>query len=444
VTGMFRSLRLRNYRLFVIGVLVSNTGSWMQRVAQTWLVLRLTNADGTALGITTGLQFLPILLFGLWGGVVADRFPKRRLLMVTQTTMGLLAAVLAVLDATGLVRVWMVYALAFALGLATAIDNPARQSFVVELVGVHDLPNAIGLNSATFNVGRMIGPAIGGLVVAEAGTAVAFALNAASFGALVLTIRLMRNAELLSTLPVARAKGQLGEAIRYLLCRRDLVIIMIVVGVISTFGQNFQIVVALMVHDTFHRDAAAYGLAFAAIAAGSIIGALAAARRRSPRVRYLLLGALAMGVAEILAAVAPTYSMFFALMVPIGLFTLTVTTTSNAIVQINVEPRLRGRIMSVYLLMNSGGRPLGAPLAGWVGATLGARWSFAMGGFAAACAAAALALPAARFKPRRGRDVRGPADGEEPAAESAGPSVRPRPSRRDRAGGGRAARPGDR
>jgi len=211
---MFRSLRLRNYRLFVIGVLVSNTGSWMQRVAQTWLVLRLTNADGTALGITTGLQFLPILLFGLWAGVVADRFPKRRLLMVTQTTMGLLAAVLAVLDATGLVRVWMVYALAFALGLATAIDNPARQSFVVELVGVHDLPNAIGLNSATFNVGRMIGPAIGGLVVAEAGTAVAFALNAASFGALVLTIRLMRNAELLSTLPVARAKGQLGEAIR--------------------------------------------------------------------------------------------------------------------------------------------------------------------------------------------------------------------------------------
>jgi MFS family permease len=412
VPGMFRSLRSWNYRLFVIGVLVSNTGSWMQRVAQTWLVLRLTNADGTALGITTGLQFLPILLFGLWGGVAADRFRKRRLLMVTQTTMGLLAAVLAVLDATGLVRVWMVYVLAFVLGMATAVDNPARQSFVVELVGVDDLPNAVGLNSATFNVGRMIGPAIGGFVVAEAGTAVAFALNAVSYAALVSTIRLMRDAELLSTLPVVRAKGQLADAIRYLLGRRDLLIIMIVMGVISTFGQNFQIVVALMVHDTFHCDAAAYGMAFAAIAAGSIIGALAAAGRRSPRLGYLLVGAMAMGGAEIVAAAAPTYLMFIAVMVPIGLFTLTVTTTSNTIVQINVEPQLRGRIMSVYLLMNSGGRPLGAPLAGWVGATFGARWSFAMGGIAAASAAAALALLATWFKPRPSHGVRGSAHEE--------------------------------
>jgi MFS family permease len=413
VTGMFRSLRSWNYRLFVIGVLVSNTGSWMQRVAQTWLVLRLTNADGTALGITTGLQFLPILLFGLWGGVAADRFRKRRVLMVTQTTMGLLAAVLSVLDATGLVRVWMVYVLALILGMATAIDNPARQSFVVELVGVDDLPNAVGLNSATFNVGRMIGPAVGGFVVAEAGTAVAFALNAASYAALVFTIRLMRDAELRSTLPVVRAKGQLGDAIRYLLGRRDLLTIMIVMGVISTFGQNFQIVVALMVHDTFHRNAAAYGTAFAAIAAGSIIGALAAAGRRSPQLGYLLVGGIAMGVAEIVAAAAPTYLMFVALMVPIGLFTLTVTTTSNAIVQINVEPQLRGRIMSVYLLMNSGGRPVGAPLAGWVGAAFGARWSFAMGGIGAvSAAAAASALLATQFKPRPSHGGRGSAHEE--------------------------------
>jgi MFS family permease len=393
VRGTFRSLRLWNYRLFLIGVLVSNTGTWMQRVAQTWLVLQLTNGDGMALGITTGLQFLPILLFGLWGGVIADRYPKRQLLTITQTMMGALAALLAVLDATDLVQVWQVDALAFALGLVTAVDNPVRQSFVVELVGVEDLPNAVGLNSATFNVGRMLGPALGGFLVAGPGTAVAFAVNAASFGALVLTIRLMRPAELHASRPVPRTRGQLSEVMRYLLEHRQMLIIMIAWGLINTFGQNYQIVVALMVRDAYHRSASAYGWAFAAIAAGSIIGALAAAGRRRPRVRYLLLGAAAMAVAEILAAVAPTYPIFFALMFPIGAFTLTVSTSSNALVQLDGAPELRGRLMSVYLLLASGGRPLGAPFAGWLGSTLGARWSFALGGIAIAVVAlAALAL----------------------------------------------------
>lgn len=380
----FSSLRIRNYRLFAAGQLVSLTGTWMQRVAQDWLVLRLSDNSGVALGITTGLQFLPMLLFGLYGGVLADRYPKRRLLIIAQVVMGLLALLLGVLDITGVVSLWQVYLLAFGLGLASVVDTPTRQAFAVELVGKEDLPNAVSLNSATFNAGRVLGPAVAGLLINTMGTGPVFLVNAASFVAVLVGLLRIRPDELHTSKRVVRAPGQLRAGLHYVRGRPELLWPIVLVAIIGTFGLNFQITTALVAKLVFHRGAGSYGLLGTALAFGSLIGALLAARRGVPRQRLLLGAALAFGLLEIAVGLMPTYYSFLLLLIPTGIAVLTFTTAANATVQLASSGAMRGRVMALYVLVFLGGTPIGAPLIGWLAAAYGPRWSLIGGGLVSA------------------------------------------------------------
>jgi MFS family permease len=378
--SLFRSLRNRNYRLFATGQVVSNSGTWMQRVAQDWLVLSLTHGSGTALGITTGLQFLPLLLFGLYGGVIADRFPKRRILMITQVVMGALALLLGILALTGTAQVWHVYALAFGLGLATVVDNPTRQTFAVEMVGPNDLSNAIALNSAIFNTARIVGPAIAGVLIAAIGTGPVFMVNAASFGAVLLGLYLMREDELYTRPRVPRAKGQLREGLRYVRERRDLVMLLITVLFVAAFGMNFQMTTALMSREVFHSGASSFGLASTMLAVGAVSGSLLSARRKRPRMRLLLISAACFGALEIVSGMMPTYVLFLVMLVPTGVALLTFNTTANAVMQLSVPASMRGRVMGLYLLVFAGSAPIGSPLLGWLAEIFGPRSGLVIGG----------------------------------------------------------------
>lgn len=392
----FSSLRVRNYRLFAGGQVVSLTGTWMQRVAQDWLVLQLSHNSGTALGVVTGLQFLPVLLFGLYGGVVADRYDKRTVLVAAQVAMGLLALLLGVLDLTGVVTLWHVYALAFALGLATVFDTPVRQAFVMEMVGKRDLTNAVSLNSATFNAARVVGPAIAGLLINTIGTGPVFLVNAASYIAVIGGLSRMRAADMFPSPAVARHKGELREGLRHVRERRDLLLPIILVGVVGTFGLNFQVTTALIAKLTFHRGAASYGLLSTFLAAGSLIGALLAAVRsghgRRVRQRTYVLAALVFGLLETATGFAPSYLSFGLLLVPTGLAILTFTTAANTTVQLGVAPHLRGRVMAIYVLVFLGGTPVGAPVIGTLAERFGARSSLWIGGLVSALAAAVCGL----------------------------------------------------
>ncbi|GAA1890260.1 hypothetical protein GCM10009736_68090 [Actinomadura bangladeshensis] len=395
--AMFRSLRNRNYRLYAAGQVVSNTGTWMQRVAQDWLVLELARGSGTALGITTGLQFLPMLLFGLWGGVIADRYPKRRVLMITQISMGVLALILGLLAISGQAQVWHVYVLAFGLGVATVVDNPTRQTFVVEMVGKRDLPNAIALNSATFNGARLLGPAIAGVLIALIGTGPVFLVNAASFGAVLFGLSAMRADELHESPPIKRAKGQLREGLRYVRGRRDLMLVLILIGFLAMFGMNFNMTVALVAKEVFHTDASAFGLASSMLALGALSGALLAARRVArPRLRLLVAMGLVFGTLEAVTGLMPTYWLFLALLVPTGIAMMTITTAANATMQLGVSPEMRGRVMALYMLVFLGTNPLGAPAIGWLAEHFGARMSLVLGGLVSVLAALAVGALAAR------------------------------------------------
>src|SRR5215469_9678569 len=399
----FDSLRSANFRLFAAGQVVSNTGSWMQRVAQDWLVLQLTHDSGTALGITTGLQFLPLLLFSLWGGVIADRYPKRRILMVTQTVMGALALVLGILSLTGAVRIWQVYLLAFGLGLATVVDNPTRQSFAVEMVGRDGMANAIALNSAVFNLARIAGPAVAGLVIGVAGTPAAFLVNAASYGAVLVGLKLMRPDELHKVHRPQRARGQLREALSYVRSRPDLSLPMILLFFVATFGMNFQVTLALMSRTVFHTGASAFGFASAVFAFGALGGALLAARRSRPTLGLLLATSMAFSVLEIITGIMPDYLSFLAALVPTGLTLLTFTTAANSRTQLSTAPDMRSRVMGLYLLLFLGGTPLVSPMVGWVAQTFGARMSVVAGGVISGVATIAIGFLLAR---KRGVPVR--------------------------------------
>ena len=400
---MFTSLRVRNYRLYAAGQVVSNTGTWMQRVAQDWLVLNLTHGSGTALGITTALQFLPMLLFSLWGGAVADRYSKRRVLMVTQAAMGTLALVLGILALTGVVRIWQVYALAFVLGLITVVDNPTRQTFVTEMVGRDHMPNAIALNSASFNLGRITGPAVAGLVISAVGTPVAFVVNAASFVAVLAGLKLMRPAELRPAPPVPRQRGQLRQGLRYVRSQPRLWMLMLLVFFVATFGMNFQVTTALMSRGVFHTGAGAFGLASTAFAVGALGGSLLAAGRRRPGLRLLLLTAFAFGLMEAVAGLMPAYLSFVAALVPTGLALLTFNTAANAVTQLSTSPEMRGRVMGLYLLVFLGGTPLGAPLIGWLAQQFGPRMSLVAGGLVSAAAAVGVGAILARSRGEQAR-----------------------------------------
>ena len=391
--SMFASLRVRNYRLFASGQVVSLSGTWMQRVAQDWLVLNLSHNSGTAIGITTGLQFAPVLLFGMYGGVIADRYNKRRVLIITQIVSGVLALALGLLDLSGAVELWHVYALAFALGIATAIDSPVRQAFVTELVGPSLLPNAVSLNSATFNIARVLGPAAAGLLIAASGTSWVFLINAASFIAVLAGLFAMRDAELFTGKPVARRKGAVREGLAYVRKRPELVAITGLVGVVGMLGFNFQLTSALLIKNTFHHGAGSYGVISATYAFGALLGALASAKRgRAARRRLVFVAAASYGVIEILAGLMPTYWTFFALLIPFGFATLTFSTAANTTVQLAASPAMRGRVMAFYLIVFLGGTPIGSPLIGWIAEVAGPRWSLITGGVASAVAAVVAAL----------------------------------------------------
>jgi MFS family permease len=352
----------------------------MQRVAQDWLVLQLTHNSGSALGITTGLQFLPLLLFSLWGGVIADRYSKRGILMVTQAAMGGLALLLGILALTGSVQIWQVYLLAFALGMVTVVDNPTRQAFAVEMVGADGMANAIALNSAVFNLARIAGPAVAGLVIGVAGTPVAFLINAASYGAVLIGLKLMRPGELRPAQRAPRGSGQLREALSYVRARPELWMLFILLFFVSTFGMNFQVTTALMSRTVFHTGASAFGLASAVFALGALGGALLAARRSRPTLPLLLATSFAFSIFEIGTGIVPSYLTFALALVPTGVAMITFTTAANSSTQLNTTAEMRGRVMGLYMLVFLGGTPLGSPLAGWVAEVAGARMSMIAGG----------------------------------------------------------------
>lgn len=392
---MFSSLKVRNYRLFFLGQVVSNTGTWMQRIAQDWLVLSLTGS-ATAVGITTALQFLPMLLFGLYGGVLVDRLPKRRTLLFTQSSMALTGIALAVLTLTGHVEVWHVYLAAFAVGLATVVDNPARQSFVSEMVGPDQLQNAVSLNSANFQSARLIGPAVAGLMITGVGTGWAFLANGLSFVAPIAGLLLMRARELYDVQRAPRGKGQLREGLRYVAGRPELIWTIVLAGFVSTFGFNFPVYLSAFADDVFHAGAGSYSLFNTLMAVGSLAGALLAARRGTARMRVLVVGAVAFGTMEIVAAFAPSLWLFALLMAPIGMFGMTVNVTANSSIQMSTDPSMRGRVMALYMMVFMGGAPLGAPIAGWITDAYGVRAGLAVGGAITTTAAAVIALVLAR------------------------------------------------
>lgn len=393
--GTFSSLRIRNYRLFATGQMVSNTGTWMQRITQDWLVLSLTGSSG-AVGITTALQFLPMLLFGLYGGVIADRFAKRKLLLFTQSAMGLTGLALAVLTLSGQVQVWHVYLVAFVLGLVTVVDNPSRQAFVSEMVGQDELRNAVSLNSANFQSARLIGPAVAGVLITAFGSGWAFLLNGLSFIAPLTGLLMMRTAELHKVERVPRSKGQLREGLRYVSGRPDLLWPIVLVGFIGTFGFNFPIWLTAFDYHVYHQGAGTYSLFNGLMAAGSLIGALLAARRAGSRLRLLVGAAILFGALEIAAALAPSFWVFAALLAPIGMVGLTVNVTANSSIQMATDPLMRGRVMSLFMMVFVGGTPLGAPVVGWITDAFGARIGFLAGGLVSMVSAVVIGLILAR------------------------------------------------
>ncbi|MFE9220826.1 MFS transporter [Streptomyces lavendulae] len=393
--SMFSSLRIRNYRLFAAGQAVSNTGTWMQRIAQDWLVLSLTGS-ASAVGITIALQFLPMLVFGLYGGVLADRLPKWPLLLATQSAMGLTGIALAVLTLAGHVQVWHVYLAAFLLGLVTVLDNPARQTFVSEMVGPAQVANAVSLNSANFQSARLVGPAIAGVLITAVGSGWAFLLNGLSFAAPIAGLLMMRTRELHPVTPQPRAKGQLREGLRYVAGRPELVWPIVLVGFIGTFGFNFPIWLSAFVGDVFHGDAGTYGLFNTLIAAGSLVGALLAARRGRARLRLLVTAAALFSVLLVMTALAPSFWLFAVLLVPVGVFGLTVNVVANSSVQMATDPEMRGRVMALFMMVFTGGTPVGAPLVGWITDTYGARLGMAAGGLVSLAAALGVAVVLSR------------------------------------------------
>ena len=380
-TSMFAALGQPNYRIYFAGAFVSNIGTWMQRVAQDWLVLELSHGSALAVGVTTGLQFLPMLVLSPYGGLIADRFDKRRILRLTQGWLAVCAAVLGLLAVTGVAQTWHVFVVALAFGLGTAFDNPARQAFVSEVAGKQHIANAVGLNSANFNAGRIIGPALAGLVIAAFGSGWAILSNCITYGAMILALSLMDPALLNRADLPPRAKHQIREGMAYVLHRGDLLLILCVAFFVGTFGMNFQMTSALMAQQEFHQGAAAYGILGTFMAFGSLTGALLAARRQQrPRGRFVVGMALAFAVVEIFAGLMPTYATYAAILPLLGLVALLTLTAANASVQLGAAPHLRGRVMALYMMVLMGGTPIGAPLLGWVGGMFGPRWTLIGGG----------------------------------------------------------------
>lgn len=394
----FRALSNRNFRLWIIGKLISDLGTWMQRTAQDWLVLvDLTHHSGLAVGVTSALQYLPMLLLSAHAGVLADRWPKRRVLAVTQSTMGLAALALGLLVVTHTAQLWSVFACATVLGLGSAFDNPTRLALISELVPRGDVLSAVGMNSTTANLARLIGPGLTGLVIARWGTGPAFLANAGSFLAALLALALMNGALIRATPPLPRARGQVRAGISYVAGRPDLLLAFGLTFVVATFGLNYQLTNALMATGAFHRGPEAYGLLGSMIAVGSLSGALTGARRERPRLTLLIGATLGFGTIVTVSALVPSYTLFALLLIPTGFASITFLNSANGSVQMSTLPEMRSRVLALYIAIRQGTTPLGAPLVGWMGGAFGARSSVLVGGVTALAAggAAVLALRAA-------------------------------------------------
>jgi MFS family permease len=385
----FRSLHVRNYRLYFTAQLISVSGTWMQTIAQAWLVLRLSGS-GVDLGIVTGLQFLPMLLLGPFGGLAADRFDKRRLLYVTQTAGGLLALTLGVLDVTHLVQLWQIYVLATLLGVVTLFDNPARQTFVMEMVGRDDLPNAVSLNTVVMNASRVIGPAIGGVVIVLVGLEACFFVNAASYVAVLVALSLMRASELHPTEPVARAKRQIRDGLSYVWHEPPLRNTLLAMAVIGIFAYNFQVTLALLAKTTFHGGAGTYSVLTSCMGAGAVVGGLLAAHRARPTPRLLHTLALVFGLLLAAVALAPTLGLAAVLLVVMGAASIGFIATANASLQLRADPSMRGRVMALYAMAFLGSTPIGAPLMGAIAQWSSPRVAMMVGGIATVLAAGLL------------------------------------------------------
>ncbi|HEX3984811.1 MAG TPA: MFS transporter, partial [Acidisoma sp.] len=379
MTSIFRSLRGYNYRLWAGGAIVSNVGTWMQRTAQDWLVLtQLTHHDATPVGVVMALQFGPQLLLLPLTGLAADRFDRRKLLIVTQASMGLLALGLGILTVTGLVQLWQVYAFAFMLGCVAAFDAPARQTFVSELVGEDDLTNAVALNSTSFNAARMIGPAIAGLLIAGVGTGIVFLINAASFAAVITSLYLLRVSQLHRRDRAGKARVGLADGFRYVAKRPDLKTVLLMLFLIGTFGINFPIFISTMSVSVFHGGADQYGLLTSMMAIGSVTGALLAARRARPELPLLCAGAAMFGLGLTMAAFMPQAWLFGLALVLVGISAQTFTTSTISLAQLTTEHDMRGRVMAIVMAIALGGTPLGAPIVGWVADNFGPRLALAV------------------------------------------------------------------
>ncbi|HVW41297.1 MAG TPA: MFS transporter [Amycolatopsis sp.] len=392
---MFASLRVRNYRLFFSGQVVSNIGTWMQRIAQDWLVFQLSGNNPLALGIAVALQFAPTVLLSLWAGVLADRVDKRKLCIFIQSGIGVQALVLGLLDVSGMVVLWQAYLLCFVLGIFSALDVPTRQSFVAEMVGRKQIPNAVALNSTVFNLARIVGPAIAGFGITWVGTGWMFLANAVSVLAVITGLLLMNPDELFRGPAIVRAKGQLREGLAYVRGRSDLVTVMVLVLFVSTFGITFFTSLAIVAANVFGTQADGYGLLSTLLAVGTLSGSLLAVRRNArggPRVRLLLIAGFGLGATEFVAAFMPTYLAFGIALIPLGLATITFLNTANSLVQTSVSPEMRGRVMGLYVLVLIGGNPIGGPMVGWMADAFGGRSPFYIGGAISAIAAAVCAI----------------------------------------------------
>ncbi len=389
---MVSSLRQRNYRLFFFGQLVSIAGTWMQTVAQSFVVLDLTHS-GTQLGLTSAARFLPMFVFGPLGGVFADRMDRRRVLYVTQALSGLLAGVFAITVGTHSIQLWIVYLLALALGFVNVFDNPARQSFISEMVSTGDLPNAVTLNSVAANMARVFGAALGGVIAAAIGLALCFTFNALSFGAVLVSLAAMRSSELFPAKRVSRQKKQVRQGLRYVRNTPELLIPLLMIAMVGTLAWEFQVSLPLMASQVFHGGAASYGVMASVMGGGAVVGGLISAARARPRARALCLAAIGWGIAILAAAVAPSFALELAALVFVGYGSITFNSLAKTTLQLAAKPEMRGRVMALWALAWMGSTPIGGPIVGWAGQAIGARWALVIGGLAA-LACGVLALPA--------------------------------------------------
>ncbi|MGH8995846.1 MAG: MFS transporter [Acidimicrobiales bacterium] len=407
-SSTFASLHVRNYRLFFAGQVISTSGTWMQAVAQGWLVLRLSHS-GTDLGLITAARFLPMMLFSPWGGLVADRIDKRRILYVTQTLAGLLALALAILDATGVITLWMVAVVALTLGCVNVFDNPTRQSFIAEMVSETDLPNAITLNSVTINLARVIGPAVAGVLIATVGIAPCFGANAASFVAVVVSLAMMRGADLFPVDRPPRQPGQIRQGLRYVRRTPELLVPLTMILVVGTLAWEFQVSLPLMARFTFHGSAATYGTMLAFTGVGAIVGGLVTARRNRVSAVGLGRSSIGWGLAILAASVAPNLPTEYALLLLVGYGSISFNSLAKTTLQLAAVPSMRGRVMALWSVAWLGSTPIGGPIVGWIGQHAGARWSLVVGGIAAVAAGvfgyASLTKIDRRAAPLEGRDA---------------------------------------